>query len=454
MVSALALLCVVAAAASWGHALGGMFHSEAGRYDFSTYYAAAAALHTDPHANIYSAAVLAPIGDSARVLVRPPLPYVYPPLFAIALSPLTALSFQVLSRLWLLFNALAWLGVTLLLAREVYVHLGEPLRQRLGTQGVTGRVGGELRAGLTNPAVHVALALAALVSLLWTPLTQTLLTGQIDLLVLVPLALVPELTRRRHERWVGVLIALAAMLKFTPAILLVYLALRRRWHALGAAVLTLAALALGSAALVGPANLARALSAALRTGSGDAALGQNEALVSPLHGIPVASFVVLAALALVLCAVLVSRRHAVTSPKAPGHEEAAYGVALCALLLLAPTAWVHHYAWMLPAALLALSLTLAHTLRTGHGRAAVLVAALAYVFLGVALPYAWDTDPHPAVSTLLGMPLRPVALELRALGSVLVLGLLARTMRLPASLATASTDSAPSQVQADVSAHA
>ncbi|MGZ6387854.1 MAG: hypothetical protein ACXWQZ_01165, partial [Ktedonobacterales bacterium] len=83
-------------------------HSIAGRYDFSTYYAAAAALRADLHANIYDEHVLARIGADAHVLVNPPLPYTYPPLFAILLSPFTFLSFRVLSRVWLLANATLW----------------------------------------------------------------------------------------------------------------------------------------------------------------------------------------------------------------------------------------------------------------------------------------------------------------------------------------------------------
>ncbi|MGZ3714167.1 MAG: glycosyltransferase family 87 protein, partial [Ktedonobacterales bacterium] len=199
-------------------------HSIAGRYDFSTYYAAAAALRADLHANIYDEQVLARIGADAHVLLNPPLPYTYPPLFAILLSPFTFLSFRVLSRVWLLANATLWLGLALLFANEIRILLGTVLVSATPADGgTTHSKVGSLRTWLAHlvhddPAPLVALAASALVCLSFAPATQTLALGQIDFIVLAPLALVPWLTRHGHERWVGVAIALAAMLKLTPAL--------------------------------------------------------------------------------------------------------------------------------------------------------------------------------------------------------------------------------------------
>ena len=81
-----------------------------GRYDFSTYYAAAYALRHDIHANIYDANVLARASAAAHIFVSPPLPYTYPPLFAILLSPFTVLPFKTLAALWLALNCALWLA--------------------------------------------------------------------------------------------------------------------------------------------------------------------------------------------------------------------------------------------------------------------------------------------------------------------------------------------------------
>ncbi|MFI5272451.1 MAG: glycosyltransferase family 87 protein, partial [Ktedonobacterales bacterium] len=282
--SSLAVLVVVSA--QWLLGLYRAVHSIAGRYDFSTYYAAAYALRHDPHVNIYDPAVLAHAGAAANVLVQPPLAYTYPPFFAIVLSPFTLLSFRVLSRLWLFGNAALWLAVTLVLAREILLVLRPVANASVPVERPATPLRATTLARLPrqllrdDPWPLLALALAAWLCLSSAPAAQTLLTGQINLLVLAPLALVPLLLRRGHDRWAGAAIALATMLKFTPALLIVYLLLRRRWQAALAAVATLAALALASALVVGPGVALASIPQALHVGTGDASLGHNEALLA------------------------------------------------------------------------------------------------------------------------------------------------------------------------------
>lgn len=90
-----------------------------GRYDFSTYYAAAYALRHNLHANIYDAQVLAQAGAVGHTLVNPPLAYTYPPLLALVLSPFTFLPFKVLAGMWQVMNDVILLTVAVLLAREI-----------------------------------------------------------------------------------------------------------------------------------------------------------------------------------------------------------------------------------------------------------------------------------------------------------------------------------------------
>ena len=418
-------------------------HSIAGRYDFSTYYAAAAALRANLHANIYDESVLARVGADAHTLVHPPLPYTYPPLFAILLSPLTFLSFRVVSRIWLLANAALWLGLVLLLANEVRVFLGARLASTAPadhrSSNPLARVWQRWR---DDPAPLVALAATALLGLAFAPAVQTLALGQIDLLVLAPLALVPWLTRHGHERWIGVAIGLAAMLKLTPVLLIGYLLLRRRWQATLGALVTLAILAAVSAALVGPDHVLASIPQALRVGTGDATLGQNEALFAPLVTLITLQAPALAGIAQTLSHVLLVGialwlawflwRAPLASSKASGtliREQAGYGIALCAMLLLFPTAWIHHYVWTLPALVIALGLIGAHLAKTlAHGddttrdwRSALwllLLLIVSSLALGWSLPYGWDTEQRPAVTHLLGLPLWPLLLELRSLGTI------------------------------------
>lgn len=460
------LLALVTSLVAWGRSLAEALGTEAGRYDFSTYYAAAAALRADWHANVYDPSVLARAGATAHVLVQPPLAYTYPPLFALLFSPFTALSFRTLSRVWLLGNAALVLVIVCLLAVELRAALGIP---QIATALFWRRTPLDAPARwLADPLALLTLAVAALLCLSSAPVAQTLVTGQVDVLVLLPLTLVPWLTRRGHERWVGVAIACAAMLKFTPVLLIAYLLLRRRWQAAAGALVTLAVLAALSALVVGPGLVLASLGQALRVGGGDATLAHNEALFAPLvtaltqgtHSAVGALHVVTSMLTVGLAAaigVVLWRLPAMGTAAPPlvhapqRTELAAYGMALCALLLLAPTAWVHHYVWVLPAAVLALGFVGARqsmAMRRGrrgrnivqHDAAPLVLVTLACMAVGVSLPYAWDSAPHPAVTHIAGLPLWPLALELRPLGTLALLVVLVWTTR--RSQATASEPAA------------
>lgn len=427
-----------------------------GRYDFSTYYAAAWAFRHDIHANIYDASVLAQAGATANTFVSPPLPYTYPPLFAILLCPFTVLPFKALAALWLALNCALWLAVALVLAREIALLLGGRIHP---SDGGTAHKR-TLTALFANPIPLVALALALLLCLTSEPAIQTALTGQINLLVLLPLALVPELERRRHLRWVGVMIAIAAMLKFTPAILLLYFVLRRRWQVVFAGLAALAGLVVLCVVMVGPGVALASVGQALHVGTSDASLGHNEALLAPLVGTLGATFpgaqtffrgletVLLIALALAVGFVLWRRWRPVGDVVADQEKDAAgYGIALCVMVILWPTVWVHHYVWALPAAAVTLALAILSIPRhRGVGRIALpLFTALCCYLLVVTLPYQWDTAASPAVTTYLGLPLRPFLLSLRALGTLGILGLLCYWYS-----ASASTDATSSHESRDM----
>lgn len=437
---------LVLAVASWLAFLWHALHEPVGQYDLSSYYAAAAALRADPHADIYSAAVIARSGAAQHVQVQPPLPYTYPPLLAILMTPLTFVPFRIAARAWLLVNAGLWLGCTLALASELRYQLGKlRLASDMAAAAQRARTGwartGWARA-VADPTPLIALAVAAALCLPFAPAQQVVLLGQIDLLVLLPLALVPWLTRNGHERWVGVAIAVAAMLKLTPALLLVYLALRRRWEALIAAVVALAVLAVVSVAVVGPGVFLAALPEALRVGAGDAALGQNEALLAPVLGVVTAASPAAAGVAraveyglLTLLAAVAGwvlwrgrgQRATAAAVRWDDGEQAAYALALCAMVLLSPATWVHHYVWVLPALVLMLGMTARAALDAGAGagrRAAALrcgLVVLAAVLLSPSLPNNWDTESHPITTLLFGLPLRPALLEARPVGALLVL---------------------------------
>jgi hypothetical protein len=421
-----------------------------GRYDFSTYYAAAWALRHDIHTNIYDASVLAQASAAAHPFVSPPLPYTYPPLFAILLSPFTVLPFKTLAALWMALNCALWQAVAVELAREIALLLGSRIHLPDGDTAHKRTLTG----ALANPIPLVALALALLLCLPSEPAIQTALTGQVNLLVLLPLALVLEFERRGHLRWVGAMIAIAAMLKFTPAILLLYFALRRRWQVVFAGLAVLAALVLLCVVVVGPGVALASVGQALHVGTSDASLGHNEALLGPLVSALTAALpgeqslfqalkaVVLVALALAVGFVLWRRWRPSDVAVADQEKDAAgYGLALCAMVILWPTVWVHHYVWVLPAAAVALALAILWIPRhRGFWQIAIpLFTALCCYMLVVTLPNQWDTTASPAVTTYLELPLRPFFLSLRALGTLGILGLLCYGYSAPAAVDTTSS---------------
>jgi alpha-1,2-mannosyltransferase len=443
-ISLIALTASAVTLISWMLRVASMLHG-GGRYDFSTYYAAAWALRHDIHANIYDASVLAQAGAAAHTLVSPPLPYTYPPLFAIVLSPFTVLPFKTLAALWLALNCALWLVVAVVLAREIALLLSGRIHLPDGDSSEKRT----LSVVLANPIPLVALALALLLCLPNEPAIQTTLTGQINLLVLLPLALVPELERRGHLRWVGAMIAIAAILKFTPAILLLYFALRRRWQVVYAGLAILAGLVLLCVVVVGLGVALESVGQALHVGTSDASLGHNEALLGPLVGALSTTFpgaqslfraletVALLALALGAALILWRRWRPVGDAVADHEKDAAgYGMALCAMVILWPTVWVHHYVWALPAAAVALALAVLWIpRRRGFWRIALpLFTALCCYLLVVTLPYQWDTTASPAVTTYLGLPLRPLLLSLHALGTLGILGLLSYWCSAPSSI--------------------
>src|SRR5215813_1795293 len=69
-------------------------------FDFSVYFAAALALRDNAHANIYSLQVLQ-TAAMAHSAAPPTVLYLYPPMLAVVLLPLTLLPYQAALHLWI-----------------------------------------------------------------------------------------------------------------------------------------------------------------------------------------------------------------------------------------------------------------------------------------------------------------------------------------------------------------
>jgi hypothetical protein len=407
-----------------------------GVIDFTTYYSAAYALRMNPQANVYDQALLARVAAQFPGTLRPPLPYVYPLPFAYLLIPLTFLPFLTAAAVFFHLNLAIWALCALILAWECQVLLGTSLQgpapQDIRPWNLWARL-------VSDPAPLVAPALSAIIFFTSRSVAHAANLGQVTLFVLLPLALVPWLTRKRREGWVGTMIAIATVLKIVPALLLAYLFLRRRWRALIVAVVVTVAVLLASLAVVGWDGFYGLVPLLLTAGIGQESLAHNQSLLGPiLNGIATTDpglaatlrpfqYVVLGALALVAGSVLwISWRREDQQEKDATQEQAAYALALCAFVLLLPVAWVHYYAWPLIGAPLLLGIFIREwALATERNRRTVLTILIGAVILAVTLlnyspPIGIDVDPLASPPASWGAATRWILTELRPLGALLL----------------------------------
>ncbi|WP_410674310.1 glycosyltransferase 87 family protein [Amycolatopsis sp. cmx-4-68] len=252
---------------------------------------------------------LPPTGDGQLLL------FTYPPFAAILLAPLAVVPY------WA-----ACLAVTLLTLGLLALVLTTVLRA-LGARCNWRRVG--------------VLLLAAEVL---EPVLRTVYAGQIDLLLLALVVLDVLVDTPRWPR--GLLIGLAAAIKLTPAVFLLYFLLRRDTRAaLTAGVTFLAATVLGFL-LTGGDSVRYWTSALWDTGRvGEPTYAGNQSLLGLLAraGVPAdartAWWLPLAAVVLVLTALGVRRA------LAAGENTIALGLNAVGGLLVSPISWTHHWVW-------------------------------------------------------------------------------------------------------------
>lgn len=191
-------------------------------------------------------------------------------------------------------------------------------------------------------------------ALFWLqPVRTTMFLGQVNLLLMVLVLL--DLLKPDSSRWKGVGVGLAAAIKLTPAIFVVYLLVTRRFRAAGVAVTTFAATVLiGWAVLPGDAKQfwLHTFFNSNRVGPASASSNQsingliarltNTDTPSGLAWLLVAGVVGVAGVAL---AAWTSRR---------GEELLALCLVGMTATAVAPFSWDHHWVWFVPLSVLLL----------------------------------------------------------------------------------------------------
>jgi alpha-1,2-mannosyltransferase len=280
------------------------------------------------------------------------LPFVYPPFAAALFAPLSLLPLDVLK--------VAWTAGGIGLLAYVVHRCGRSIGVPAGSAAAT--------------------MLLTLLATCLDPVRTTLYLGQINIVLLA--FVVGDVLGRRDSRWRGVGVGIAAAVKLTPLVFVVYLLLTGRRRAAATAVGVFVAAA-GIGFLAAPAESVAywfdgTFAAADRIS--DVAGSANHSLNGLLarlgsHG-TVAWLVGAAVLGTVTVGLAVREHRA-------GQEVLA--LTLCGLgsAALAPFAWSHHWVWVVPLVVL-----LAHRAVTGDRAAgAALVGVLAAtVAMVTALP--------------------------------------------------------------------
>lgn len=296
---------------------------------------------------------------SYQAPVRGRLGFTYPPFAAVVLLPTTLVPIR----------AAGWLITAMSLLALAAALWALRLRPR--------------RAGL---AVVFVAALAT------EPVRQNLGLGQVNLLLFALVAVDLGVLGRAGSRWTGVGVGVAAAIKLTPGLFVVYLLVTRQWRAAATAATTAAALTVAMC-LVAPRETMRYFGHLLwqtgRVGAADAVANQSLsgllARLSESHTAPLIWWLPLCAAAVVagLCRAALAHTH--------GDEVTALTVTGLVANLITPIAWTHHLVF-LPVALVLLARS---------PRARDTVAAAACYALSVLSPIWWVDDHDTGLVTFL-----------------------------------------------------
>ncbi|WP_328330717.1 glycosyltransferase 87 family protein [Kribbella sp. NBC_00382] len=251
------------------------------------------------------------------------LPFTYPPLAAVLFVPLHLLPMPLADLAMCVGSAAALTITTLLVAYRL--------------------------RGWNKQAITLGLA-AAVAAFAFEPIRSTIGFGQINLMLMALVALDCLLPQTRWPR--GVLVGLAAAIKLTPAVFVVYFLVRRQYREAAVAVATFLGLGVLGFALA-PTDSAKYWFGVLldpdRIGGATYAYNQNfqAILQRVMSDGPVRSLLWLGLVAATGVLAAVAARRA----RAAGDDVLALLAIATWGLLASPVSWSHHWVWIVPAAL-------------------------------------------------------------------------------------------------------
>ena len=284
------------------------------------------------------------------------LPFTYPPAAALVFT---------------LFAVLPWTAAATLMTAASVIALPAVLYFALRLPPVSSWL---------DRGTAARLAFVAAAAALWLePVRTTLAYGQVN--ILLALLITWDLSRPEGARLKGVALGLAAGIKLTPAIFVVYLLVTRRYRAAAVAAGTFAA-TIGAAFATGPSSAVWYWTGAFldtgRVSTGPhQALTINQSLLGMLTRVLHTPRVPAGWLAVVVLAGLAGLALAARAGQA-GNEAAGFSLTAITGLLISPVSWTHHWVIAIPALLL-VGVTAWHQFGSRRPAALAWLAALAAV---------------------------------------------------------------------------
>lgn len=252
--------------------------------------------------------------------------FTYPPFAALTMLPMAYVGWHVAIGISMVLTAAA--------AAAVLYLLVAPMARRYGWPR------------------WFAFGVAASLAIVFEPMRETFLFGQVNAVLLVLVAADLLLLVRHNRSFAGVGIGLATAIKLTPGIFIVYLIITRRYRAAVVASGAMLAATLLAGAVAPDASREYWTDALWNTSRvGSQAFVSNQSLSGVIHRWDPERPATLAWLTLVL---LVFAVWAWRSRRAARRGDEATGLALTGLVgvLISPITWIHHLVWVLPALVL------------------------------------------------------------------------------------------------------
>ncbi|MGI5178180.1 glycosyltransferase 87 family protein [Dactylosporangium sp. CA-152071] len=330
-------------------------------------------------------------------------PFTYPPFAMVLFRPLSMLPEATLGVLWLAMTCAAVIAIARTVTRSsaatgtstgtstgTAARTATPTDAATGTSTVTGTAaqsgGGVGSRFFTRGLMAAGVATALLVS---APVQSNLRFGQVSIFIVL-LALV-DAGQVVPARFRGILVGVAAAIKLTPLLFVVYFLVARRYKDAARAGAAFVACA-GVAAVLMPGASVRYWGGTIFQTSriGDLASLGNQSVHGMLLRIglsPATLPVVWAVLIAAICGAALLRARALHLHGEPVRAAVLVG---CATVAASPVSWTHHQVWTVLAAMLLVAAEGAWRRVAGVVLLVVMTLSLGVVLRGVALYPGWQ----------------------------------------------------------------